>query len=88
MTIKAQTPEGALYTGRRPADEDEICTCGRPAIAGIGNEWGGCGWCGTSNLPALVDEAEERRRVEKSPAKRGSRKDRRVILSHLGGVRD
>jgi hypothetical protein len=53
----------ALYEGQRWAREDEICTCGRHAVLVLGNRWGGCGWCGTSDLGPIDSRAAEQRRV-------------------------
>jgi hypothetical protein len=54
----------ALYDGRRPAHDDEICTCGRPALLVLGNRWGGTGWCGTNDLGPLDSHAAEQQRTE------------------------
>ena len=54
----------ALYDGRRLAHDDEICTCGRPAVFVLGNRWGGTGWCGTNDLGPLDSHAAEQQRTE------------------------
>ena len=54
----------ALYVGRRLAHDDEICTCGRPAVVVLGNRWGGSGWCGTNDLGPLDSQAAQQQRTE------------------------
>jgi hypothetical protein len=64
----AKEPRGsddrALYAGRRLAHDDEICTCGRPAVLVLGNRWGGSGWCATNDLGPLDSHAAEKQRTE------------------------
>ena len=54
----------ALYVGRRLAHDDEICTCGRPAVLVLGNRWGGTGWCGTNDLGPIDSHAAQQQRTE------------------------
>ena len=54
----------ALYVGRRLAHDDEICTCGRPAVVVLGNRWGGSGWGGTNDLGPLDSHAAEQKRAD------------------------